>query len=346
MKAFIVSFIVSSGVAIYATSLPAVAFDPWDNYDPPRMADGTPDMQGIWTNASITVLERLDGIDKLVLNEAEAAFLVRMTMKEALIEEDALPTDPDAPALEVGSEDGVGGYNRFWVDFGTQVATVKGELRSSWIVDPENGKLPWSEQGAATARKVGQRMRSNFDDPEVRPPAERCTIGFGSTGGPPMINVLYNNHYQIVQTPETVAILVEMNHNTRLIRINDDHRRAEQRGWLGDSVGRWDGDTLVVNTTNFHPDAGMRGAIRHRFYLSAEAIVEERFTRVADDTIFYQFAVDDPATYSRVWRAEMVLRRAEGPIYEYACHEANYSLPNILGGARRQEIEAAGAVSN
>lgn len=316
-------------------------------YEPPRMADGTPDMQGIWTNASITVLERPAGVDKLVLSDEEAAFILQQTDEFFNISADSAPTDPDAPALAKGDSSirGSGGYNTFWTDFGDRMGRVKGEWRSSWIVDPEDGRLPWSAEGGARAKAYAGRYRS-FDGPETRPAAERCTIGFGSTGGPPMLNVLYNNHYQIVQTPETVAILVEMNHNTRLIRMNEKHRPRALRGWLGDSVGRWEGDTLVIETTNFHPDASMRGAIRHRLFLTENAKVTERLTRVSDDEIFYAFSVDDPEVYRQVWRGEMTLRRAEGPIYEYACHEANYSLPNILGGARREEavVEQANGV--
>ncbi len=329
--------------ALCAAGTLAAADEP---YEPPRMPDGTPDMQGVWTNASITVLERPAGLDKLVLSDAEAQGVLKATDEFFNISEDLEPTDPDAPALAKGDDSirGAGGYNTFWTDFGSQMGMVNGEWRSSWIVEPENGKLPYSAEGGARAMKYASRYRS-FDGPETRPAAERCTIGFGSTGGPPMLNVLYNNHYQIVQTPETVGILVEMNHNTRLVRINGEHRPKAMRGWLGDSIGRWDGDTLVVETTNFHPDASMRGAIRHRVFMSPEAKVTERFTRVSDGEIFYEFTVDDPAIYRQPWRGEMTLRQAEGPIYEYACHEANYSLPNILAGARREEAAAAEGAS-
>ncbi len=220
---------------------------PWDDYEPPRMVDGTPDMQGIWTNASVTTLERSSYISKLVLSESEAKNWTNNALAGS--RKDAEPTDPDKPALPVGSADGVGGYNRFWIDFGTQVAQINGEYRSSWIVDPPSGKLPWSSAGGAKARTAAIRALAP-PDPEVRSPGERCIIGYGGSGGPPMMNVLYNNNYQFVQTPRMVAILVEMAHNTRLIRINGEHRAKALRGWLGDSVGRWEGDTLVVNTVN------------------------------------------------------------------------------------------------
>lgn len=313
---------------------------PWDDYEPPRMADGTPDMQGIWTNASVTTLERPSYISKLVLSESEAENWANNALAGS--RKDAEPTDPNKPALPVGSADGVGGYNRFWIDFGTQVAQINGEYRSSWIVDPPSGTLPWSSAGGAKARMAAGRAYTTAPDPEVRSPGERCIIGYGGSGGPPMMNVLYNNNYQFVQTPGTVAILVEMAHNARLIRINGEHRAKALRGWLGDSVGRWEGDTLVVKTVNFHPDAAMRFGLRNRFYISADAKVEERFTRVADDAIFYEFSVDDPKIYSKPWRAEMVLRATAGPIYEYACHEANYSMIGILAGARKKEGKTVG----
>ncbi|MGF1457155.1 MAG: hypothetical protein ACFB6R_17485 [Alphaproteobacteria bacterium] len=319
------------------TMVTAEEAKPWETYKPPRRPDGTPDLQGIWTNASVTVLERPDGVENLVLTDEEARNFGGEWLDR--LESDKGVTNPDAPAPEAGQN--VGGYNTFWMDPGTKVARIKGEWRSSWIVEPENGKLPYSMAGGAMAVKRGRQMSRNFDDPEVRSPGERCIVGFGSTGGPPMLNVLYNNNYQIVQTPDVVAIVVEMNHNARLVRIGDQHRAKPLRGWLGDSVGRWEGDTLVVNTTNFHPDVSLRPAIRHRVFLSPEAKVEERFTRIADQEIFYEFSVDDPKVYRQTWRGEMILRKTEGPIYEYACHEGNYALPNILGGARLEEKQAA-----
>jgi len=315
---------------------------PWDGYDPPRRPDGTPDMQGIWTNASVTALERPGHLSKLVLTKEEAEAWEKTALAGS--RSDALPTDPNAPALPSGSSDGVSGYNRFWIDFGTKAARINGEYRSSWLVEPATGRLPWSSAGGSIARRIGIRSFTSASDPEIRAPGERCIVGYGGSGGPPMMNVLYNNNYQIVQTPGTVAILVEMNHNARLIRIGGEHRPKAMRGWLGDSIGRWDGDTLVVNTVNFHPDASMRSGLRNRLYLSPNAKVEERFTRVSDTDIFYEFTVDDPEIYTQPWRAEMVLQKTDGPIYEYACHEANYSMHGILAGARREEAVAAGTV--
>ncbi|NND67043.1 MAG: hypothetical protein HKN19_05590, partial [Halioglobus sp.] len=170
-----------------------------------------------------------------------------------------------------------------------------------------------------------------------RPNGERCTVGFGSSGGPPMVPVLYNNNYQFVQTEDEVLILVEMNHNTRHVRMNGKPLPGNVRPWMGDSIGRWDGDTLVVRTTQFHPQQDMRLAIKHQFMMSTDSVVEERFTRLNENEIHYEFTVTDDSIYSQPWRGEMTLRATDGPIYEYACHEGNYALPNILSGARQEE---------
>lgn len=336
-------FMIGASFAALALAGPAAAEvgDKWDpNYEPPRMADGTPSFQGIWTSASLTVLERNAQFKTLVVPEAVAVAVETGAM--AMKNSDNEPTDPDAPAPEAGGS-GVGGYNTFWMDYGTKVARINGEVRTSWIVEPENGKIPWSEDGKALMKDLRKRFNGNMDDPEVRASGERCTVGFGSTGGPPMLNVLYNNNYRIVQEPDTVAIVVEMNHNTRLVRMDDEHRPANMVGWLGDSVGKWEGDTLVVHSTSFHAGNAYRGATRHRLYLTDDAEVVERFTRVSDEELFYEFSVTDPEVYDQTWKGEMTMRTAEGPIYEYACHEGNYSLPGILGGARKAEADAAAA---
>ena len=181
---------------------------------------------------------------------------------------------------------------------------------------------------------------TRMDGPELRPLGERCIVGFGSTGGPPMLPVLYNNNYQIVQSPGYVMILVEMNHNTRHIRMNGEPLPANVRPWMGDSIGRWEDDTLVVRTTQFHPQQDLRLAIKHQIAMSTDSVVEERFTRLNDREIHYEFTVTDDSIYSQPWRGEMTLRATDGPIYEYACHEGNYSLPGILAGKRKEEQDA------
>jgi hypothetical protein len=232
----------------------------------------------------------------------------------------------------------VGGYNQFWLDPGEKVITIDGVARSSIVIDPPDGRVPALTAGAkqrAAAQAQAAKQFREFDHPEVRPLADRCLLSFGSNAGPPMLpNYFYNNNYQIVQTKDQILILVEMVHDVRVVRMNaTTHPPAQLRPWMGDSIGRWEGDTLVVETTNFHPLQSFRGA-------SEKLKVTERFTRVDAETILYRFTIDDPDTWSRPWSGEVPFRRSDEPIYEYACHEGNYALSNILSGARAQEREA------
>lgn len=322
-------------LALAATSL--ISACATTGYEPPRLASGQPDLQGTWTNVSLTGLTRPGNFKSLTVSAEEAERIRVMTAERA--KRGLQPTDPNAPPPPKGS--GVGGYNSFWGDMGEGLAMVNGEYRTSWIVYPRDGQLPYTEEGYKIFRELQEEQRNNLDDPEGRPMAERCIIGFGSTGGPPMLNVMYNNNYQIVQGPEDILILVEMNHDARIIRMNDEHRSDRMQSWLGDSVGHWDGDTLVVETTNFNPGEALRLYFSSSFYISPDAKVIERLTRVADDELFYEFEVVDAAIYKHPWRAEMVFKATEGPIYEYACHEGNYALPNILNGARQEEGQHA-----
>jgi hypothetical protein len=227
------------------------------------------------------------------------------------------------------------GYNAFWVDPGERFGVVRGEARTSWITYPEDGRIPFTEAGQERRRMAYDRSRTN-DGPEGRSLGERCLIGFGSTGGPPMNNVLYNNLYQIVQTEDYLMIVVEMVHDARIIPINGEHRPAELQQWLGDSVAHWEGDTLVVETVNMHPQQAARNAAP----LSEQGRIIERFSRYSDDQILYEFEVTDPAYYSETWRGEMSFNSTDTRPYEYACHEGNYGLIGILAGARRQEAES------
>lgn len=331
---------------IYALALAVLTFGavhaaPENNavqYKPPRTADGKPDLQGVWTNVSLTTLLRSPEFKTNTVSAEEADRIARR--RAASMAKSLEPTDPNAPAPPKGAD--VGGYNSFFGDAGERLAKVKGQYRTTWLVDSDTGLLPYSEAGKRMFDTQLAFTRNNFDGPEARPMAERCVVGFGSTAGPPMINVLYNNHYQIVQTANTVVILVEMNHDARVIRMNSKHIPAAVRPWMGDSIGRWEGDTLVVETTNFNPGERLRTNFNQSFFLSANARVTERLTRTSPTEILYEFAVDDPDTYSKVWHAEMVLNAAEGNIYEYACHEGNYALPGILAGARKEEQEKRG----
>jgi hypothetical protein len=305
------------------------------SYKPPRTSDGKPDLQGVWTNVSLTTLLRSPQFKTDVVTAAEAEGLAKR--RAAAMAKSLEPTDPNAPAPAKGGN--VGGYNSFYGDAGERLAKVKGEYRTTWLIDSENGQLPYSTEGRRTFDSKLAFTRTNFDGPEARPMAERCIVGFGSTSGPPMINVLYNNNYQIVQTPNAVLIHVEMNHDARVVRMNAKHLHPSIRPWMGDSIGRWEGDTLVVETTNFNPGEQLRTNFDQSFYVSKDAVVTERFTRTSPTEIAYEFSVKDPTIYSKVWRAEMVMNAMQGNIYEYACHEGNYALPGILAGARKAEAE-------
>ncbi len=327
-----------SGLVIAAVASgagPAAA----QGYEPPRTPSGRPDLQGIWTNSSVTDLERPEGVDALVLTAAEAA---RFREADALVDRvrsDAAPTDPDAPLLD-GSDLRAGrGYNAFWIDPGLEVGRVKGEHRSSWIVDPEDGRIPYSPEGRAHVARARALVDENYDGPEIRPLGERCLATTGRVG-PPMVNGLYNNHYQIVQTPDHVVILSEMVQHARIVPIGGGHRPDAFRPLFGDAIGWWEGDTLVVESTSFSP---LHALWAHPVYLTETATVTERFTRWADDQLFYEYTVEDPALYSQPWRGESTLWADEGRIFEYACHESNYSMSGILGGAREEERRASQA---
>lgn len=315
-----------AAVALWSASSAAQA----EPYKAPRTMHGAPDLQGLWTNATITALQRPDYFADLVLTPAQAAQWEKTTGErfEAI-------DDVSEDGLEAGGD--VGGYNSFWMDPGTRALRVGDEIRSSIIVEPANGRLPMRLGARAKLGQFLLRVQGAFDGPEQRPLGERCIVGFGSTGGPPMLPVLYNNNYQIVQSKDHVMIHVEMNHDARIIRMDSEHRPDNVRPWMGDSIGRWEGDTLVVETTNFNPGQSFRAAIKHQFYMTKDAVVTEHFTRVSDSEIYYRFEVNDPGAYTDVWVGEQTLRATEGPIYEYACHEANYAMRGILRGARLEE---------
>ena len=288
----------------------------------PRSADGHPDLQGTWTNATLTPMERpAEFAGKPTLSDAEASAYEKKDLETNNID------NPEAPLLARAGSAETGGYNNLFIDRGSELARVDGVKRTSLIIDPPDGKVPpLTEQ----ARQPRGRGFDRFDSVEDRPLAERCILGFGSTSGPPMLPVLYNNNYQIVQTRDTVMILVEMVHDIRIIRMNGTHAPSNVRQWLGDSIGHWEGDTLVVDTTNFTAKTRFRGS-------SENLHVIERFKRVDADTILYRATVDDPSTFARQWTMEYPFRATAGPVFEYACHEGNYAMPDILGGARKSE---------
>jgi hypothetical protein len=317
--------------AALALALVAPAFAQ-EAYTAPRTADGKPDLQGMWSNVSLTSLERPARFKTLAIPDDQAKKIE--AQRAAADARGSQRTDPNSGAPKAGQD--VGGYNNFYVDAGTSFARIKGEVRSSWIVDPADGRIPYTAAGKKQFDDKLFFVRNTFDGPETRPMAERCLVGFGSTGGPPMINVMYNNTYQFVQTKDYVVILVEMNHDARIIPLTDKVNESIPQ-WLGRSKGHYEGDSLVVETTNFNPGESLRTFFANSYLMSPDAKVTERFTRIAKDQILYEFSVDDPKLFSQVWKAEMVFNTSKGAMYEYACHEGNYAMPGILAGARKDD---------
>jgi hypothetical protein len=321
---------------VVVLALPAIAGA--DAYKVPRTADGHPDLQGTWTNATLTPVERPKTLgDRLVLNETEA-----LQMEQRMKDFATASDQPSDLSQELPKGGGVGGYNVFWFDPANKVATVNGERRSSLIVWPTDGQVPeLSEPGKQRlAARTARAAQGAFDGPEQRALGERCILGFGSNSGPPMLPVMYNSNYQIVQNRDTVLIHVEMVHDARIIRLGGQHPPAHIRKWMGDSIGRWEGETLVVETSNFNPAQPIQigqGATYRSIPVSANLKVMERFTRVGPRTLKYEFTVEDPDTFSTAWRGEIPFHFTDQPIYEYACHEGNYALPGILAGAREEE---------
>jgi len=297
------------------------------NWTMPRTPDGHPDLQGTWTNATLTPMERPAVFNgKPTVSDAEGRAYEQKDLSSNDIDKD------DAPILKaINGDNAVAGYNNLFIDRGSELARVDGVKRTSLIVDPADGKVPPMTPEARQRLMAMMKNYNNYDSIKSRPVSERCIIGFGSTAGPPMVPALYNSNYQIIQTKDTVMILVEMVHDVRKIRINGTHPPKDVRQWFGDSIGHWEGDTLVVDTTNYNGHGEFRGA-------SENLHVIERFQRVDANTILYRVTIDDPTTFTKQWTMEYPFVATAGPIYEYACHEGNYAMPDILGGARKAEI--------
>jgi hypothetical protein len=258
--------------------------------------------------------------------EAEAQAIKREA--DARVEADAKPSDPNE-VQKAGPLPGVGNYNLFWTERGNLPVKINGEYRTSMVIDPPNGRIPPMKPGAGRRSRFPPGVGPS-DGPEGRSLGERCILSFGSSAGPPMLQTMYNSTYQIVQSPGYVIFHVEMVHDARIVRIGGTHGPKSIRKWMGDSIGRWEGDTLVVETTNFRPEQSFRGT-------SENAVITERFTRTAEDQIVYSFTVNDPERFTAPWTAELAFSAYPGPVYEYACHEGNYGLPGILSGARADE---------
>jgi len=345
-----------------ATAKPATAKPRWVM---PRTPDGKPDLQGNWTNETQTPLERMGPQGGTLTDEQAQKIEDRAQLVEEYRDK---ASDPNRPAPPKGGEagrlaapgeqsfieriaeaagGGVGGYNGFWLDPGLKVIRIDGVARSSIIIDPPNGRIPGlTDLGKKRMAEIAARSRKygEFDHPEMRPLADRCLLSFGSNAGPPMLpNYFYNNNYTIVQTPDHVLIMAEMVHDTRIIRMNaKTHISARNQPWLGDSIGRWEGDTLVVETTNIHPMQREQTAILWAYRGASENLkVTERFTRTGPDTIVYRFTMEDPDVFTAPFTGELPFTKTDEQVYEYACHEGNYAMTNILSGERSKEREAA-----
>ena len=317
-------------------------------YSAPVNSFGQPDLTGTWTNASLTPLERAAAYDHLVLTPQEVAKAEGAVVTARV--ENNKPTPPGTRVTDLpydcgGGFTGVGcGYNAAWTDPGTTVMRVHGEPRSSFLTTPD-GKIPAFKAGAQpTGFFFGRGARNSpalaayfahrADNPETMSLGERCVMSFGSSAGPVMLPLLYNNNYEIVQSRDAVAILVEMVHDVRVVRIGGEHRTDGVRPWMGDSIGHYEGKTLVVETTNFPKAQGFRGSWEH-------LKVTERFTRVSPQRILYQFTVEDPTLWDAPFGGEYEFGPTNGLVYEYACHEGNYALEDMLAGARAEEAAAA-----
>lgn len=311
-----------------------------------------PELSGIWSNASRTSLTRSGGVDLVVTAEEAQEIVANMAIAGISRENiEAGPAiDPETGAPPAGARDfGLRGYNLFWTDPGSTLARVRGEFRTSYIIDPPNGIIPRLDEPTYDLNRpqFGARYLTGVADtsgPEAIPIAERCLIGFGNTAGPGMMGTLYNSSYQFIQTDEYFMIMVEMVHDARIIPLYESaeearvNRRPEElQQWLGDSAGWYEGDTLIVETVNINPLQMGQSSVP----ISPYGKITERFSRYSDEEIIYQFMVEDEHLYSQPWTAELSYYPLDGRIYEYACHEGNYSMPGILAGARRAEREQA-----
>jgi len=330
------TLLASAALFASAIAVPALAAD----YHAPLTSWGKPNLEGNWTNSSLTRLER----------DAQYGNRLEMTAEEvgklegerqAIVKREGQKTDPNASLAEVnGSCEVKGytggpacGYNGAWTDPGDVVMRVAGKPRTSFITSTPDGRVPAVKPGIKVADRRASPATQN-DNPEGRSLGERCLMSFGFSSGPVMQPQLYNSNYQFVQTKDELAIWVEMVHDVRHIRIGAQHRPGHVRTWMGDTVAHWEGNTLVAETIDFSPQQAFRGA-------DENLKVTEKFTRVKNDRILYQFTVEDPTVWDKPWGGEYEFGTAKGNLYEYACHEGNYGLEGILAGQRAEDAEAA-----
>src|SRR5262245_18724706 len=323
-------------------------------YTPKRTPDGKPDLQGTYDISTITPFERPQGAGETI-SETDAVAREKQTL-ERRDRINSVVSNPNREAPPVGGDGStgaagsVGGYNNFWLDQGDTWIIINGQRRSAIVVDPPTGRVPPRAAAAGRGRGVAPAApalprsdapesvaptgRGAYDNIEQRPLGERCILGFDSTSGPPTLpNGFYNNTKLLVQTPEYVMILNEMVHDARIIRMNSKHQPSHIRSWMGDSIGWWEGDTLVIETTNFTNKTRYSGTTEN-------LKVTERISRMSDGNLLYRFTIDDPATFTRPWSGEYPWRRTEAQLFEYACHEGNHAMGNIMRGARLLEKEA------
>ncbi len=310
-----------------------------------RTPSGRPDLTGTYDAATLTPLQRPEEYGEnlyLTREEAEkiAVDAARNRAERHQVSDPNREAPPDGGDGSPGAAGNVGGYNSFWLDRGTDAFAVDGKFRTSIIVDPPNGRIPEQTAAAKARSEARAKLRrpntgaawwleldgpGPYDGPESLPVSERCILGF--TGATPTFPSGYNNYKRIVQTEDHLMILIEMVHDARIVRLGDEHASPDERRWLGDSVGRWDGDTLVIDSVHFRPDGFLRGATQ-------DLHVTERLTLQPDGNILYRFTMDDPATWAAPWSGEYIWKRDPERVYEYACHEGNYSMGGTLRGAR------------
>jgi hypothetical protein len=287
----------------------------------PRAPDGKPDLQGAWSFATVTPFERpAEFGEKTVLSDAEVQ----------QIEEQAAARGKQDEGRQRGTAADVNrAYNDFWYDRGTRVV---GTRQTSIVVDPPNGRVPAQTpeaQARASERAAARKQRGPADGPEDRSLGERCILGFNA--GPPFAPSAYNNNIQLIQTKDYVLVMTEMVHDARIVPLDGrKHLPSAVRPWMGDSRGRWEGDTLVIETTNFSEKNLYRNA-------TPNLKLVEKFTRIDADTLVYEFTINDPATWTAPWTGRVPLERLDGQLYEYACHEGNLGMEGILKGTRAEE---------
>jgi hypothetical protein len=288
------------------------------------------DLEGIWGFATLTPLQRPNQLaGKEVLTAEERAKLEEQAARDQFV-------DRPPPAGNPGT------YNRFWVDAGTKTVATG---RSSLVVDPPDGRLPaLTPQGKERQTAYEERARL-ATGPEALTTWDRCILGFNA--GPPMIGGGYNAYVQLVQTPDYVVVHTEMVHDARIVPLNGRSFPSQLRQWRGTSIGRWDGDTLVIDTKNFRSEGTGTLSLRGLGWSVDENLhLTERFRRLDADTLIYEYTVDDPTIWTKPWTVSMTLEKSGQPMYEYACHEGNYGMRGILAGARADEKFASEPAAN